>query len=339
MTLVLSGEDVRAVASDEVIVAAARAAVEAERDALVVVPTRMDVPVGGGFLRVMPAAVADVMGLKVMTLTPELGNRYLILLYRVSDAQLVAMLDADEITRLRTAATTAVAGEILSPVRPRRLGIVGTGFEAEGHLRLLGRLWAPEAVVVYSRSAARREAFAARMAQELGISVTAASDCARACAPQVTVLATKSTQPVVDGDDFPPGAVVLSIGSTRPDLRELDRATLARAGTLLVDDATQVPHESGDIIDALDSGALQRERIVSMAQAFGDPGLIGAGGDRDLLVFKSVGTAVQDLTLAREVVSAAAAHGIGREIGEVTRLKRFAGVAEQALQQLGEDRS
>src|SRR6185312_5935255 len=127
------------------------------------------------------------------------------------------------------------------------------------------------------------QAFAARMSEELGVSVVAVDRPEEAVADaKVSVLATKATTPVVDGGAFPAGAVVLSIGSTRPDLRELDRSALGRAGALLVDDARQVRLECGDVIDALGCGALAGEQIVSMADLDGDLGRLRRDGTRDL---------------------------------------------------------
>src|SRR3954447_8375192 len=261
MTLYLSSEDIRALASQDVLMAAARAAVDAERGGGAVIPPRLDVDLPTGFLRVMPAAMGTVMGVKVMTLVKGLGNRYLLLLYNQASGALVAVIDADEVTRLRTAAITALAGSMLAPAGTSRLGLLGSGFEAESHLRLLARVWPLEHVWVYSPTTLRREAFAARMSDELGVAVRAVTSAEEAVgeAP-VSVLATKATKPVVDGSAFPEGAVVLSIGSTRPDLRELDRTALGRAGTLLVDDARQVRLESGDVIEALRCGAPGCER-------------------------------------------------------------------------------
>jgi ornithine cyclodeaminase/alanine dehydrogenase len=322
MTLHLEAEDVRALATHEVTAAAARAALDAERAGEVVVPARLDVDLPRGFLRVMPAAVGDVMGLKVMTLVRGVGNRYVILLYGQATGELLAVLDADEVTRLRTAATTALAAQLLAPAGVTRLGMVGSGFEAAGHLRALARLWPLEHVAVFSPSAERREAFARALGDELGLDVRPVGTVAEAVGDvPVSVLATKATEPVVDGAALPPGAVVLSIGSTRPDLRELDRGTLRRAGTLLVDDARQVARESGDIIDALAGGALTEDRIVSMAAAAGAPDRVRTEPGRDVLVFKSVGTAVQDLALSRELLAAARDAGRGRDLGELTRLK------------------
>ncbi|MBF8191955.1 ornithine cyclodeaminase family protein [Nonomuraea sp. K274] len=330
MTLHLSGSDIRELATDDVVLAAARSVLDAESHGRTELPPRIDVPSGSGFVRVMPAVLGDVMGVKVMTLAEGLGTRYLVLLYDVASGRLLGMFDADELTRLRTAAYTLVAGELLGAAGHRRLGLVGSGFEATGHLRLMARRWPVEQVLVYSRSAARREGFAARMSEELGIDVRAVETAREATGTPLVVLATKSREPVVDGADLAPGAVVLSIGSTRPDLRELDRATLARAGTLLVDDDRQVLQESGDVIDAIEHGALPEDRVVPAARAALDPASVRRTDGRDLLVFKSVGTALQDLSLARSLLDAARAREAGRDLGEICELKPFAGAAPQA---------
>lgn len=323
MTLFLSAEDVTALATDEVVVEAARAAVAAERDGRTILPPRMDVDHGEGFLRVMPAAIDDVVGLKVMTLAKGLGTRYLVLVYARWSGELLAMLDADEITRRRTAAVTAVAGEMLAPGGVSELALIGSGFEAEGHLRLFASRWSLDRVLVYSRSQPRREGFADRMAQELGVDVRAVGTVEDAVAnAPLSILATKSSVPVVAGETFPKGAVVLSIGSTRPDLRELDHASMARAGMLLVDHADQVCRESGDIKHGLASGAISEDLIVSMAAMDGLPP--SRDGGRDLLAFKSVGTAVHDLSLATALIATAGESGRGSELGELTRLKPFA---------------
>ena len=323
MTIHLSGEDIRALVTPDVAMQAAHDALRAERAGDVVMPPRLDVDLPDGFLRVMPAAVGSVMGLKVMTLVKGLGNRYLIALYDQATGALMALLDADEITRLRTAATTALAGELLHPGGCTTLGLVGSGFEAEGHLRAFAHQWPVEKVFCYSPNRERRTAFATRMSAELEIDVEAVESMPDAISsPPVSVLTTKSREPVVDGSLFPEGAVVLSIGSTRPDLRELDSTTMRRASVLVVDDARQVTLESADIIAGLDQRDLCSHRIVPIA-GIADGNLPAAGDGRDLKVFKSVGTAVQDLALSASVVDAAKMAGRGRDLGELVRLKAF----------------
>ncbi len=326
MTLHLSAEQIRQLVTPEIALAAAAAGVDAEVEGATALPGRIDTPSGTGFLRVMPAVLGDVMGLKVMTLVEGVGNRYLVLLYSVSSGELLGLFDADELTRMRTAAYTAHAAKIMVQVPPKVLGVVGTGFEAAGHLRMLAHVWPLRSVLVYGRDEVRRRAFADTMGEELGLDIVAASDLKEAvCEAGVVVLATKNRVPVVEGTLFAPRTCVLSIGSTRPVLRELDRATLARAGTVVVDDVRQVLAESGDIIDSVDAGVLTADDLLPVARAASEPHRLRTDGVRDLLVFKSVGTALQDLALARIVLAAATESGCGHDLGTLLTLKPSAG--------------
>src|SRR5262249_11620070 len=154
-------------ATHDVVMSAARRAAEAEAEGTAVTPPRLDVDLPRGFLRVMPGALADLMGVKVMTNVEGLGNRYLLLLHQQSDGELVGVLDADEVTRLRTAGTTALAATMLQPDPQTSLALIGSGFEATGHLRAMARIWPLTEVAVFSPSEERREAFAQRMSDEL----------------------------------------------------------------------------------------------------------------------------------------------------------------------------
>lgn len=324
MTLHLDRETITRLCDERVAFNAALMALDAQKSGREQLPPRIDVNVPSGFLRAMPAALGDYMGAKIMTLAKGVGNRYLLLVYLQETGELLATLDASEVTRLRTAATTAVAGQLLCPSGVTRLGLIGTGFEAEGHLRAMARLWPMDSVQVYSRSAERRNAFADRMGRELGLSVEAVDSVEAVCsANPVVVLCTKSTEPVVDGSSFAAGAIVLSIGSTRPDLRELDETTFRRAQAVLVDHPGQVLAESGDVANAVASGAITTDALVSMPDWSIDHATATRG--RDLLIFKSVGTALQDLALGAVLIQSAREQGLGRDIGDISELK--AGVA------------
>ena len=307
---------------------AMRACFLAEAQGKTTLPHRIDTPSGHGFLRVMPAVLDDVMGLKVMTLVEGVGNRYLVLLFECATGALVAQFDADELTRIRTAATTALAGSLMCAIAPTELAIIGTGFEAVGHLRMLAHLWPLQNIFAYSPNRERRERFAAAMSAELGIDVIACETSREAIAGRsCVVLATKAKTPVVDGADFTPGAVVLSIGSTRLDLRELDDTTMARAAVVVVDDVGAVLAESADIAENVANGNLTKDRLLPLS-ALADGGTLPARtGTRDLHVLKTVGTALQDLAMARAVYRSNATRGRARDIGNVVSLKAFANKA------------
>jgi alanine dehydrogenase len=331
MTLHFTAQDVRAVVTDDVALAAARDVVQAEADGETLAIARVDMPTPSGFLRVMPGRFRGIGGMKTMSMTRGVGNRYLLTVYDLSDGNVLAMLDADEVTRLRTAATTTIAAEILlAGQSPTCLGLLGTGFEAAGHLRSLARRFPLEEVRVFSRDAERRARFAATMSDGLGIPVTPTDTPEQAVQGLGLVcLATKNADPVVDGDAFQADAVVLSIGSTRPDLRELDARAFERAAWVLVDSVPGVLAESGDVRTALAAGVLTEARIVSMPDAVSGP--VFAQGEPGLKVFKSVGTALQDLALAAAIIGAASANGHGRELGELAVLKKSDGPPGSAV--------
>ena len=306
MTLCFDAESLEGHVSNQDGLDAMRECFAAEAAGKTRLPHRIDTPTGKGFLRVMPAVFDDVMGLKIMTLVEGIGNRYMVLLYQVDTGALLAMFDADELTRIRTAATTALAGLQMCATPPDEMGLIGTGFEAVGHLRMMAHIWPLRTVHAYSPNAERRERFAAQMSAELKID------------------ATKAKLAVVDGADFAPGAVVLSIGSTRLDLRELDDRSLERAAVVVVDDTDAVLAESADIADNMKNGNLTREHLLPLSALVDGKALPKISGKRDLLVLKTVGTALQDLAMARAVYRDPAMQGRATDIGTLLTLKGFA---------------
>jgi alanine dehydrogenase len=325
LTLFIGPESLNGKISQSLALVAMEEAFLAEAAGATRLPARIDVPSGDGFIRVMPGVLGDVMGLKVMTLAERVGTRYFVLLYDVKTGALLAVFDADELTRYRTAATTALAARHIVDHPARRLGMVGSGFEAVGELRALASLWPLDEVVVFSPTPERRKSFADAMQDELGITVRSVDSCVAAIEGQpVIVLATKSNEPVIEGAAISRQSVVLSIGSTRPDLRELDRATFARAGTVVGDDVDQLQLESGDVADALESRALTPDRLIALSSLCTGHTSPRTDSQHDLLVFKSVGTALQDLAIARAAYRDALARGYGEQLGELATLKPFA---------------
>jgi alanine dehydrogenase len=322
MTIHLSSADVRALADDALAIDAVRRgfAIEAAGDA--VLPVRIDVNSSRGFFRTMPAVLGDRMGCKIMTLVRGSGNHYLVLLFDVESGALLATVDGSDITKIRTVATTTLAAEAMLTELPDSLSLLGTGFEARGHLEFLARRWPLGTVHVYSRNPENRERFAAEMSTHLGIDVKATTTAEDAAAQsQVVLLATKSPTAVVDGNAFLPGSTVLSIGSTRLDLRELDRAAFARAAVVVVDALDQVTDHSGDVVEALATGAMSSDGLLPMGLLLSGAAVMPPLSEaRDLNVLKTAGTALQDLALADAVYAAALAQGAGRDLGTIAEI-------------------
>lgn len=322
MALLLRHEDIAAVATPRLAYDAVRKALQLEASGDAVVPPRLNASAPDGWLRLMPAVVGSngdrpMMGFKAMNLNRRTGVRYLVLLYEAESGELVSIMDAATVTRVRTAAVTVLACEALLGGEPlAELGLFGSGHEAASHLEALKARYPELARVrVYSPRKERREVFAERFGTTLGIQIDAVVEPRDAAAAPVVVLATKAGEPVIDSAWVPSGTRLLSIGSTRLDLRELDERLFARVRWCVCDAPEQMALESGDVRAAIDGGHLEEAQLVRLADVF--------GGERevevppaDLAVFKSVGTALHDIVVSTAIDRACREAGCGTNLGQ-----------------------
>lgn len=283
-------------------------------------PVRTNIVYPGGWFRVMPGALLGeddtYTGLKVMNLSSE-GLRYLILLFSGSTGELLALMDAALVTASRTAAMAAAAARrLLGQVRVR-IGVFGSGYEAQAQLRALAGALHADTAVVYSPNPAHRSHFSKKMSEELSISVIPVESAQEAAGHPLLVLATKTDKPVLQSDWVAPGAVILSIGSTRPEQREIDTALIERATAIIADHPAQVMNESGDFIAAAADNRVTSERLIPLAQ-------LDAHFNKtaeSLILYKSTGTSTQDLALAVFLYQRARRERVGESLAQFPWLK------------------
>jgi ornithine cyclodeaminase/alanine dehydrogenase len=332
----LSAQDVQAVLDPQSAVRAVDALWTAPAPA-VRVPRRVTFDGEHGWFRVMPGALLGglgpaVVGTKVIALARGAGISYLLLLYDEATAALLAIMDASALTQIRTGAVSAAFVRRVRPAGAPVVGVFGSGFEARSQLRVLAETVPVAAARVFSPNPERRRAFAAEMSAALGVRVDAVSDAAHASDAPIVLLATRSTTAVARGEWFAPGALVVSIGSTRPELRELDEAAFGRAAAVVVDHTDQTLAESGDVRAAIAAGAVREADLVDVADFLmrgasgaSEAGEVGeAGGARSpsrLVIFKPSGTAAQDLAVARLVYDRCVAAKRGTVLGPFLAVK------------------
>jgi alanine dehydrogenase len=318
MTLVLDDAAVSSLLDPVALVDLIEDAIRAEAQTPSDVPERMNLAGGGRFFRVMPAVVpsAGVMGLKTFFGGGTAGVRYVMLLASIESGEVLAALDACYLTAARTAATSAVAARAFG-VKSSVLGVLGSGLEAEVHVRTFAALGGVERVKVFSPNPDSRNRFAERMRAELseaGVDVVAVSSTREACEGVTHLITATNTGyggPIAcRSADIPAGIHVTAIGSTHQDLREHEPDVLRRAGVLVFDaDPLQIAGESGDVKAFLDddgdlSGVLQLDDVLQ--------GTVSLPAEAsDLTVFKSVGTALQDLVAADLAYRNARERGLG----------------------------
>jgi ornithine cyclodeaminase/alanine dehydrogenase-like protein (mu-crystallin family) len=116
---------------------------------------------------------------------------------------------------------------------------------------------------------------------------------------------------------------VAAIGSTMPKLREIDAQSFARAGRIVIDCQTrQIEEESGDVIDALANGTYDRGKVSELQEVVAGRAP-GRDGEDQITLFKSVGTAVQDVASGYAVYQEARRLGAGSEVPDFLELKTF----------------
>lgn len=253
----------------------------------------------GGSIRVLVAAdyQAGFFATKAYHNIQGVGVRYVVSLYRLSDGELLALLDGQIITDLRTGAASGVAARRVKVDVPVSIGVIGSGHQARTQLEALASVYPARSALVFSPTAAHREAFAREMSTSLGIPVTAVGSVKEAvsgCAVVATASSARSSEPLLRGEWLDGCRLLCAVGNTRPQFAEVDVRCFGDAGLVVVD-SLHALEESGDLREAVKAGAVPETKRATLAQLVGGMVAVPREG---LVAFKSVGTALQDLALA-----------------------------------------
>ncbi len=215
----------------------------------------------------------------------------------------LARIAADSLTAIRTAASSALATDILALKDVDRLGIIGSGKQAKAHLPAISEVRNVSRVLVYSRSKTRRAAFVRSASKNLSVPVTTATSAEEvARKSDALVLATSSQVPLFKGSVVPQGTHVNAIGSALPSSREID-TTLVKRSILVVDSVEQAIATYGDIIIPLKENTITKSHIrAELGELILDPGIIERKRS-DITIFKAGGLGVLDAVFADYIVS------------------------------------
>jgi alanine dehydrogenase len=270
---------------------------------------RRRLPLPEGALADMAASDAGLglAGGKLYAATPN-GVTFVVCLFDTESSELVSILEADQLGRLRTGAASAVAARQLGKRGARTLGVIGCGHQAETQVACI-RAAVPsiERVVAYCRTPERLAAFCELTGAEPGESHRDAGSA------EVVVTITSSRDPVLRGEWLAPGTLVAAAGANVVSRRELDNAVLERAQFVCCDWLEQAKLESGDLVEPVAAGVLDWLEVHELHEVVSGA-VVGRQSDDDIVVFKSNGLAAWDVALGAEVLTLARAQGAGREV-------------------------
>lgn len=266
---------------------------------------------GGVSFYFMPAHVFGLSTVSAKIVSARHGNRNsslpststTIYVFDSKTGSELARIAGDNLTASRTAASSALATDVLALKEIDALGIIGTGRQAQAHVPAILERRDVSRVFVYSRSSAHRAAFVRNASKNSRIPVIAAKsaeDVARKS--NVLVLATSSTTPLFRGSAVLPGTHVNAIGAALPSSRETDTALVKRS-VLVVDSAEQALSSYGDIVIPMREKAIRKSHIrAQLGDLLLDPRMIERRAN-DITMFKAGGLAVLDAVFADYLVS------------------------------------
>ena len=254
-------------------------------------------------LLLMPAWSRDWAGLKTVVFKsdnaakglPTIQASYLLIEQKTGET--VAMMDGGEITRRRTAAASALAADYLAARDASTLTIVGAGALAPHFVMAHAAVRPISRVFIHSRTLAKAEELAAGLAHH-GFEVHSVTDLEHAVSQSdIVSCVTTSTAPIVKGAWLRPGTHVDLAGAFKPSMRETDGEVVARA-SVYVDTREGALAEAGDLLQARDEGKFDFASIRGDLFDLCRGAVKGRASDEEITLFKSAGTAIEDLATA-----------------------------------------
>ncbi len=260
---------------------------------------RLNAAFEGGWMRMMFGAdfQSGCSATKVYHLAQGKGVRYVISLYRIIDGELLAVLDGRQITDLRTGAASGVVARKIPLAGKVRVGLIGSGHQSRMQLECLASVYAIDSADVFSPTLKNREDFACEMSARLGFQVRAVGTAEAAVRGHTLVVAatsSRSGEPVLRNEWLDACRLLCAVGSTRPQSVEVDPEAF-RDASLIVVDSLRAVDEAGDLQQAVKLGYVTAARQATLAQIVSGQRTVPDSGR---IIFKSVGTALQDLALA-----------------------------------------
>jgi Predicted ornithine cyclodeaminase, mu-crystallin homolog len=234
----------------------------------------------------------------------------ILVLYDATNGDPLAVMDSAEITRLRTAAATAVAAKYLSRPDASSVTICGCGVQAAAQVEALTVVRPITRVFAHDLDAARAVAFADDMTRRLGIDVRPVSSTRESSrTSDIVVTCTPSIEPILHIDDVTDGTFIAAVGADSEHKQEVDVRLMAKAAVVV--DVLSQCSVIGDLHHAIAAGAMTVADVRAELADVVSGSTRWSRSDRDIVVFDSTGTALEDVAAAAMVYERAVARDLG----------------------------
>ncbi len=234
------------------------------------------------------------------------GTRFHVALASAHTGELLALMEADWLGRIRTGAASGLATKYLARADAATVAILGAGAQAETQLQAVCAVRPIQQAFVFSRTPETRAAFAERMRAHLGIPVHPAESVEQAVAEAAVICTiTTAREPILPGALLKSGMHLNAAGANSLARRELDTFAVGRCERIFVDDVAQARFEAAELIAPIEMRKLSWERVHPLAHLIG--GLLPPRQSaEEITLFKSLGIALEDVAAAAVVYEALA---------------------------------
>ena len=271
----------------------------------------------GGFFHFMAAADGGqgVFGYKAYpSFAGPGGSKMMVMLYDYQTGELLTCMEAGRMGQIRTGAASGLATRYMARDDAATVAVIGSGFQARTQLEAVCNERAISEARVFSRRQERREDFAIRSSERLGVNVRpveGAQECVEGADIVITI--TSAREPVALGEWLAPGAHVNAAGGNHWLRREIDEAAVLRSEVIVVDDLEQARIECGDLMWLEARGSFRWDMAHELRNVVAGrvPGRITQDG---ITLFESMGVALEDIAAAELVYRKARDQGIGQEL-------------------------
>jgi alanine dehydrogenase len=322
--LVLSEKEVQNLAKVEELIPVLERAHIQYSTGKAVMPVRLVVPLPQieGRITSMPGYLNEdkALGMKVVTFFPNNLKQNLpqilatVMLFSAETGKMIAAMDGNYITAIRTACVSAMATQALANPDTPVLGVLGAGVQARAHIRALTQIRKISEIKVFDIFEASARQLQEALQKEIGVKINVVQSPREAVLDSdLLVTVTTAKEPIVKAEWLKPGIHINAVGSHRPDLREIDGATLA-AAKIVVDSREAIMAECGDILLAI------QEKAITANSVHAEIGEVLAGkksgrtSPEEITLYKAVGIAIQDVATAHLVYRKALERNVGTNI-------------------------
>lgn len=248
-----------------------------------------------------------IAGVKVLSVFPDNYKQSIpshqgeMLLFETETGKVKAVVDADSLTGMRTAAVSATVTDVLARPEAKHLAILGAGLQGRRHLEAISLVRQLEAVTVWDLRPEAAVMYKKEMEEKLGIPVGVCSTVEDATKDaDIICTLTPAQDPILFAKHVKAGTHINAVGACTPTARELSSDLMAQ-GKIFVDWKPAVILEAGDYLLALQDGAITEDAILGEVGQVLAGSLPGRNDAKEITIFEALGQAIQDLVMANYV--------------------------------------